>query len=39
MKVLIYGGGAVGLGIASCLLKSGEEVVILAREETVHLRI
>ena len=28
MKVLIYGAGAVGLGIASCLLKSGEEVVL-----------
>ncbi|UCG46922.1 MAG: 2-dehydropantoate 2-reductase [Phycisphaerales bacterium] len=37
MRVLIYGGGAVGLGIASCLLKSGAEVDVLAREETVGL--
>jgi 2-dehydropantoate 2-reductase len=34
MEVLIYGGGAVGLGIASCLLKAGQEVLICAREET-----
>jgi len=39
MRALIYGGGAVGLGIASCLLKSGCQVIIIAREETVsHLR-
>jgi 2-dehydropantoate 2-reductase len=37
MNVLIYGGGAVGLGIASCLLKSGVDVDILARRETVIL--
>jgi len=35
MKVLIYGGGAVGLGIASCLLKSQAQVDIVARENTV----
>jgi 2-dehydropantoate 2-reductase len=35
MRALIYGGGAVGLGIASCLILSGEEVDIIAREETV----
>lgn len=35
MRVLIYGGGAVGLGIASCLLKSGCTVDIIAREATV----
>jgi 2-dehydropantoate 2-reductase len=35
MKILIYGGGAVGLGVASCLLKSGQETTILARPETV----
>jgi 2-dehydropantoate 2-reductase len=35
MKVLIYGGGAVGLGIASCLLKSEDQVDIVARENTV----
>jgi 2-dehydropantoate 2-reductase len=36
MRLLIYGGGAVGLGIASCLLKAGQEVVILARPETAR---
>lgn len=35
MRVLIYGGGAVGLGVASCLLKSGVETTILARPRTV----
>ncbi|HII07078.1 MAG TPA: 2-dehydropantoate 2-reductase, partial [Methanotrichaceae archaeon] len=35
MKALIYGGGAVGLGIASCLIRSGEKVDIIAREGTV----
>ena len=35
MKVLIYGGGSVGLGIASCLLKSATQVDILARQSTV----
>ena len=25
MKVLVYGGGAVGLGISSCLIESGED--------------
>jgi 2-dehydropantoate 2-reductase len=35
MKALIYGGGAVGLGIASCLLKSKTQVDIIAREDTV----
>jgi len=36
MNVLIYGGGAVGLGIASCLLKSNASVDIIAREDTVR---
>jgi 2-dehydropantoate 2-reductase len=36
MRILIYGGGAVGLGVASCLLKSGCHVDIIARENTVH---
>jgi 2-dehydropantoate 2-reductase len=36
MKVLIYGGGAVGLGLASCLLKSGSYVDIIAREKTIR---
>lgn len=35
MKVLIYGAGSVGLGIASCLLKSGVRVSIIARADTV----
>ncbi len=35
MKALIYGGGSVGLGIASCLLKSKAAVDIIAREEVV----
>ena len=35
IRVLIYGGGAVGLGVASCLLHSGNEVDVLARPQTV----
>ncbi len=35
MRVLVYGGGAVGLGIASCLLRSSCSVDIIARPETV----
>ncbi len=35
MKILIFGGGSVGLGIASCLIKSEEDVDIVAREDTV----
>jgi 2-dehydropantoate 2-reductase len=35
IRVLVYGGGAVGLGIASCLLHSGNDVDILARPQTV----
>jgi 2-dehydropantoate 2-reductase len=34
MAVLIYGGGAVGLGIASCLLKANQDVTIVTRAET-----
>ena len=36
MKALIYGGGSVGLGVASCLLKSKAAVDIIAREVTVE---
>lgn len=36
MRALVYGGGAVGLGLASCLLKSGCRVDIIARENTVR---
>jgi 2-dehydropantoate 2-reductase len=35
MRVLVYGAGAVGLGIASCLLKSKCQVDIVARDSTV----
>ena len=35
MNVLIYGAGAVGLGVASCLLTSGAAVSIITRKETV----
>ena len=31
MKALIYGGGAVGLGIASCLLKADQEVFLVMK--------
>lgn len=34
MKILVYGGGAVGLGIAGALLKAGAEVDIIARNNT-----
>lgn len=34
MRVLVYGGGAVGLGVASCLLQANCAVDILARPET-----
>jgi 2-dehydropantoate 2-reductase len=36
MRVLIYGAGAVGLGLASCLLKSGSEVCLIGRPDTVR---
>jgi 2-dehydropantoate 2-reductase len=35
MKCLIYGAGAVGLGLASCLLKSQAGVCLIARANTV----
>ena len=35
MRAFVYGSGAVGLGLASCLLKSGARVDILARRDTV----
>jgi len=38
MNILIYGAGAVGLGLASFLLKAGATVHLLARESTAkHL--
>jgi 2-dehydropantoate 2-reductase len=36
MKALIYGGGSVGLGVASCLIKAGAEVDIIGRAPTVQ---
>jgi 2-dehydropantoate 2-reductase len=36
MKVLIYGCGAVGLGIASCLLKSKTDLDVITRKNTVN---
>lgn len=36
MNILIYGGGAVGLGLAEFLLTSCEQVDILVRESTRH---
>ena len=35
MNILLYGAGAVGLGLASCLLKAGERLDLIGREETV----
>ncbi len=35
MRALIYGGGAVGLGLGSCLINAGAHVDILARPRTV----
>ena len=37
MNILIYGCGAVGLGIGSCLLKAGAKVSLLARPGTVEI--
>jgi len=36
MRALIYGAGSVGLGIASCLLKSQANVDVIARDNTVQ---
>lgn len=35
MVVLIYGAGAVGLGLAGCLLKAAAEVDLVGKEDTV----
>jgi len=35
MRFCIYGGGAVGLGLASFLIKAGAEIDIIARQQTV----
>lgn len=36
MDILIYGGGAVGLGIASCLVRPENRIDIIARPETTN---
>ncbi len=36
MRVLVYGAGSVGLGLASCLLKGRVEVCLVARPNTVR---
>ncbi len=36
-KILIYAAGAVGLGIGSCLIKSGLKVDIVSRKDTTIL--
>ena len=36
MHILIYGAGAVGLGLASCLIKTGHHVTLVARPENVE---
>lgn len=36
MRVLIYGSGAVGLGLGSCLLKSGAAATMIAGDQTVQ---
>jgi 2-dehydropantoate 2-reductase len=35
MRICVYGAGAVGLGLASCLIKAGADVDIIARLTTV----
>ena len=35
MNVLIYGAGAVGLGLASCLLKAGHQLDLIGRTATI----
>ncbi len=36
MRICIYGAGAVGLGLASCLIKAGADLDIIARRQTVN---
>lgn len=36
MRILIFGSGAVGLGLGSCLLKAGARTALLAGAETVR---
>lgn len=36
MNCLVFGAGAVGLGLASCLLKNGVDVSLIVREDTAR---
>ena len=36
MRVAVFGAGAVGLGIGSCLIEAGAEVVFVARADARH---
>jgi len=36
MRICIYGAGAIGLGLASCLIKAGADVDIITRRQTVN---
>ncbi|HBO45272.1 MAG TPA: 2-dehydropantoate 2-reductase [Planctomycetaceae bacterium] len=36
MEVAVFGAGAVGLGIGSCLIEAGAEVVFVARPDARH---
>ncbi|MBN1125443.1 MAG: 2-dehydropantoate 2-reductase [Sedimentisphaerales bacterium] len=36
LTILVYGAGAVGLGLASCLLRAGMSVDLITRETTVQ---
>lgn len=36
MNILIYGAGAVGLGLASCLLKAEQQVDLIGRKSTIN---
>lgn len=37
MNILVYGGGAVGLGLAGALIQAGENVTIIARRKTADI--
>ncbi len=39
MNILVYGGGAVGLGLAGALIQAGEKVTIIARPDTAEALI
>ena len=37
MRVLVFGGGAVGSGLSACMIEAGASVDIIAREKTCDL--